>query len=165
MQSYLEGTMHLGRAEGNANSAAGLSLHTPAVAAGFNLRQTDAQVKTCGYISFGRSLVGAKDALVGAVGRSAELVFHERVPEGPPSSILIIKPCCLGDVLMTTPVVAALREAFPNARIAYAVGPWSRPAIENNPHLDQLIDCASVGSGRRYPKKEFGRLIVDIKAG
>ena len=60
----------------------------------------------------------------------------------------MLKPCCLGDVLMTTPVLAGLRRAYPHARITYAVGAWSRKALEGNPNVDELIDCGAVGSGR-----------------
>lgn len=56
-----------------------------------------------------------------------------------PRSILIIKPCCLGDVLLTTPLVAALREAWPAARIAYATGAWSLPMIATSEHIDTTM--------------------------
>lgn len=54
--------------------------------------------------------------------------------------ILVIKPCCMGDVLMSTPAIAALRRALPEAHIALAVGQWSRPAVADNPRLNNLID-------------------------
>ncbi|MFQ5812431.1 MAG: lipopolysaccharide heptosyltransferase II [Anaerolineae bacterium] len=82
-----------------------------------------------------------------------------------PSSILIIKPCCLGDVLVATPVIAALRQAFPRARIDFAVGGWSRAMVENNPHLDGLVDCGPVGSGSRYSWREYLDLVRRIRAG
>jgi lipopolysaccharide heptosyltransferase II len=81
------------------------------------------------------------------------------------NSILIIKPCCLGDVLMATPVIAALRQAFPRARIDFAVGGWSRAMVENNPHLDGLVDCGRVGSGGRYSWREYLDLVRRIRAG
>ncbi len=82
-----------------------------------------------------------------------------------PSSILIIKPCCLGDVLMATPVIAALRQAFPRTRIDFAVGDWSRAMVENNPHLDGLVDCGRVGSGSHYSWREYLDLVRRIRAG
>ena len=82
-----------------------------------------------------------------------------------PSSILIIKPCCLGDVLIATPVIAALRQAFPRARIDFAVGGWARAMVENNPHLDGLVDCGRVGSGSRYSWREYFGLVRRIRAG
>jgi len=54
--------------------------------------------------------------------------------------IIVIKPCCMGDVLMATPAVAALRKALPGSHIAFAVGQWSRPAIANNPRIDALVE-------------------------
>ena len=82
-----------------------------------------------------------------------------------PSSILIIKPCCLGDVLMATPVIAALRQAFPRARVDFAVGGWARAMVENNPHLDGLVDCGPVGSGSHYSWREYLDLVRRIRAG
>jgi lipopolysaccharide heptosyltransferase II len=54
-------------------------------------------------------------------------------------NILIMKLCCVGDVLFTTPAVRALRQGFPKAHLAYMVGSWSKGVIEDNPHLDQII--------------------------
>jgi heptosyltransferase II len=53
--------------------------------------------------------------------------------------ILIIKLCCVGDILFTTPAIRALRQGFPKAHLAYLVGSWSREIIEDNPHLDEII--------------------------
>ncbi len=82
-----------------------------------------------------------------------------------PSSILIIKPCCLGDVLMATPVIAALRQAFPKARIDFAVGDWSRAMVENNPRLDGIVDCGRVGSDSRSSWREYLDLARRIRTG
>lgn len=53
---------------------------------------------------------------------------------------MLIKPCCLGDVLLTTPLLAALREAYPEAQLTYAVGRWSRPMVEHNAHVDAILE-------------------------
>ena len=82
----------------------------------------------------------------------------------PLSAILILKPCCLGDVLLATPVVAALRRAFPQARIDFAVGPWARPMVAGNPHLDGLLDTGPVGSGP-FSWRDYLRLVKRIRAG
>src|SRR5438445_9708155 len=62
-------------------------------------------------------------------------------------NILVVKPCCLGDVLMTTPLVATLRAAYPDARIDFAVTDWARPGIEGNPDLDGVIRIADAAGG------------------
>jgi len=54
--------------------------------------------------------------------------------------IVLIKPCCLGDVLLTTPLLAALRDAYPAAEITYAVGRWSRPMVEHSAHVDAVVE-------------------------
>jgi ADP-heptose:LPS heptosyltransferase len=46
----------------------------------------------------------------------------------------------MGDVLMSTPAVAALREALPESHIAFAVAPWAHAGVQNNPHLSDIID-------------------------
>jgi lipopolysaccharide heptosyltransferase II len=56
-----------------------------------------------------------------------------------PRSILVIKPCCLGDVLLTTPLVAAIRHTYPEAQLTYAVGTWARPMIVTSAHINTTI--------------------------
>ena len=77
---------------------------------------------------------------------SAPLQRPPTLPSGP-CRILVIKPCCLGDVLMTTPVLAALRARFPRADIDYAVGRHAAPAITGHPEVRRLVD-AGPGAGR-----------------
>jgi ADP-heptose:LPS heptosyltransferase len=81
-----------------------------------------------------------------------------------PANILVLKPCCLGDVLMATPVVAALRRGYPGARITFAVGGWSRVGLAGNPNVDAFIDCGPVGSGR-YRLADYLRLAQGLRRG
>lgn len=53
--------------------------------------------------------------------------------------ILVPRRCCLGDVLLTTPLLATLDAAFPDAELVYATGAWSRAALAHNPHVDRVI--------------------------
>ncbi|MGB7342416.1 MAG: glycosyltransferase family 9 protein [Phototrophicaceae bacterium] len=57
--------------------------------------------------------------------------------------ILIIRPCCIGDVVMTTAALAAVRAAYPDAHITMAVGGWSQHAISYHPALDAIVDTGS----------------------
>ncbi|MBN2383723.1 lipopolysaccharide heptosyltransferase II [bacterium] len=56
-----------------------------------------------------------------------------------PGKILLVKTHAIGDVLLTTPSIVALRHLFPEAQIYALVGNWSRPVLEYNPHLTGLI--------------------------
>jgi ADP-heptose:LPS heptosyltransferase len=55
----------------------------------------------------------------------------------------------MGDVLMATPAIAALRKSLPAAHIALAVGQYSRPAVANNPRINELVDTVVGGKGSR----------------
>jgi len=54
--------------------------------------------------------------------------------------ILLIRPCCIGDVVLATAALTALRRAYPQAHITWAVGGWSQQAIAHHPALDALLD-------------------------
>ena len=53
--------------------------------------------------------------------------------------ILLVRPRLIGDVVLTTPAVRALRRHFPRAELIYAVEPLAAPVALANPHLDQVI--------------------------
>jgi len=78
-------------------------------------------------------------------------------------SVLILKPCCLGDVLLATPVIAAVRRAYPQAQIDFATGAWSRPAVAGHPQLRRIVDTGPVGQGA-YGWSEVGRLATQLRA-
>lgn len=59
-------------------------------------------------------------------------------PPTNPKKILVLKTGAIGDVLMTTPFLRALRKHFPKAHITYYVGHWSREVLANNPNINQV---------------------------
>ncbi len=61
------------------------------------------------------------------------------------SRILILQGREIGDVLLSTPLVRVVREAFPKARIDYYVEPQACPMIERNPHIDRLVTRDQTG--------------------
>ena len=54
-------------------------------------------------------------------------------------NLLLIQLRRIGDVMMTTPAVRALRKAFPEASISFLTESPSDQVYKNNPHLDQLL--------------------------
>ncbi|MFH1612275.1 MAG: glycosyltransferase family 9 protein [bacterium] len=53
--------------------------------------------------------------------------------------ILIIRLSSIGDVLLTTPIIKALREKYKNSYIAFVVEPKSYEIIKDNSYLDKIF--------------------------
>jgi len=66
----------------------------------------------------------------------------------PPRRILVIQLRHLGDVLLTTPAVRALRRAYPEARIDFLVDRGARAALLGNPDIHRIIERPSRASLR-----------------
>ncbi len=79
--------------------------------------------------------------------------------------VLVLKPCCIGDVLMATPALRALRRGLPQAHIAVGVGSWSRAALEGNPDVDELIDTGMVGIRGQYSPGDVVALARRLRQG
>lgn len=62
--------------------------------------------------------------------------------------ILIIRPDHLGDVLLTTPALHALRQAYPNTEIHALVGGWSAGILESNTNIDLVLTIPFPGFTR-----------------
>jgi lipopolysaccharide heptosyltransferase II len=80
-----------------------------------------------------------------------------------PRSIVVIKPCCIGDLIMTTPLLEVLRTNYPHATITYVAGTWSKTIAEHHPAVDAVIDCGTVGIAGRYRLREYFKLALDLR--
>lgn len=84
--------------------------------------------------------------------------------------ILVIRFSSLGDVILTTPVLAALRGRYPQAHIAYLVMDTCAEAIEGDPHIDEVIRFDKNHHRGLLSLKAFTRrlkgfdLIIDLHA-
>jgi lipopolysaccharide heptosyltransferase II len=76
-------------------------------------------------------------------------------PPSSPERILLVRLRLIGDVVFTTPLIGALRRAYPKARLTYLVEPAAAPVVRHNPHLDEVI----VAPRRRGA----GRLLDDVR--
>jgi ADP-heptose:LPS heptosyltransferase len=93
----------------------------------------------------------ARGGIVAAAALSARWTARRATPRAlDPRAprILLLRPDHLGDVLLTTPALAALRAAVPHASITALVGPWAAPAIANNPDVDALVTLPFPGFDR-----------------
>lgn len=70
--------------------------------------------------------------------------LFSRPPFESPAKVLILKPCCLSQVMLATPLLAVLSDAFPEARFDWALSEWARPAIRGNPRINQIVDTGQV---------------------
>jgi len=84
--------------------------------------------------------------------------------------ILIVRTDRLGDVILSTPVIKALRDAYPQAFLAMVVNPYTKAIVEGNPNLDEVILydknhkeknlIAAFGFSRALAKNKFDLAIV-----
>lgn len=70
-----------------------------------------------------------------------EKAGHETVLEQRPKvqRILVARTDRIGDVLLSTPVLQALRQAYPHAYIAAMVSAGCREIVEGNPFIDDVL--------------------------
>jgi lipopolysaccharide heptosyltransferase II len=80
-----------------------------------------------------------------------------------PRSIVLLKPCCIGDVLMTTTLLAVLKASYPDATITYVTGTWSKTIAEHHPAVGRIIDCGTVGIPGRYTLQEYRKLVRQLR--
>jgi len=84
--------------------------------------------------------------------------------------ILVVRTDRIGDVLLSTPVIKALRQKYPQAYISMMVSPYARDIVEGNPYLDEVIVYDKEGKHKgvfgsfkfasRLKKKKFDLAII-----
>ena len=75
--------------------------------------------------------------------------------------ILVVRTDCIGDVVLSLPVVTALRRAYPGAYLAMLVHPGIRGIVEHHPDLDGVLWDGAGETGFRG----FFRLLGEIRRG
>jgi ADP-heptose:LPS heptosyltransferase len=53
--------------------------------------------------------------------------------------VALIKLCCPGDVLFTTPAIRAVKMRYPDAKMFYLCGQYSSFVPEHNPHIERTL--------------------------
>lgn len=66
------------------------------------------------------------------------------IPQG--ARTLIVKPCCLGDVILASATIRAISQARPDLKLEFLVSEWSRVTLEHNPRLTKLVPTGVAGS-------------------
>jgi ADP-heptose:LPS heptosyltransferase len=65
--------------------------------------------------------------------------------------ILILKPCCIGDVIFATPLLQAIQKGYPGATIDWAVGSSAIAALRDHPAIHTLINTGPQANPARRP--------------
>jgi len=60
-------------------------------------------------------------------------------PDDAALKILLVRPRLIGDVLLTTPVIRAIRRRFPDAELVYLVEAHAAPVVSANSHLSETV--------------------------
>src|SRR3989344_2874756 len=100
-------------------------------------------------------------SLICFVGNVVFLFKNQDIPEDP-RNIVIMRYGGIGDVLMSTPLVKAVRQQYPKAKITYLVGEYSADAIKINPNIDKVITYKDEIIFR-HNKNEVKKIIERIK--
>lgn len=53
--------------------------------------------------------------------------------------ILVIQQKMIGDVLASTIICNNLKAAYPQSEVRYLIYPFTRPVVENNPFIDEIV--------------------------
>lgn len=77
-------------------------------------------------------------------------------------NILVVRTDRIGDVVLTTPVLEALRKAYPTARITMMVTPVTKDIVEGNPSLNEIIVFDKKGKDKGF--FNFWRFIHMLRA-
>jgi len=75
------------------------------------------------------------------------------LPVPPGLSILAIRLDHIGDVLLSTPALSAVRECLRPRRLDVLVGPWSREVLAADPDIDDLLVYPAPWHARRRPRR------------
>jgi len=91
-----------------------------------------------------------------------------------PLKILLIRLRLIGDVVFTTPIIRAVRQRYPQARLSYLVEAAAAPVLSANPHLSDVITTShsrgwlrlrdDLRLGRQLRSEHFD-LVIDLHGG
>ena len=102
-----------------------------------------------------RAFYNADASIQGKHGENSQSDTSQRpITMKTPKSILVVATLRIGDVLLTTPLIRSLRQAWPQASITALVFEGTEGILRNNPDLDAIITVS-----RRPAFQEHLRLL------
>jgi heptosyltransferase-2 len=82
-----------------------------------------------------------------------------------PQRILVIQPSWVGDAVMATPTLRALREQYPSAHISYLMKRYVKPIYTGMPWADRLITYRTGKTAKRAGRAGPFRLAARLRRG
>lgn len=74
--------------------------------------------------------------------------------------ILVIQQKMIGDVLASSIICANLKALYPQSTLDYLIYPFTKPVVENNPAIDNLI---LFDNEYRQSKRKFMQFVFDVR--
>ena len=68
-------------------------------------------------------------------------LFYTSLPSSNPKNIFVLRNNDLGDVLVCTPLLYALKKSYPLCSLTIGVGDWAKSLLEYNPSIDEILPC------------------------
>src|ERR1700733_9908797 len=78
--------------------------------------------------------------------------------------ILVVQPNWVGDAVMATPTLRALRALYPSAHISYLMRRYVKPMYAGMPWADQLITYRTGKTRAKAGKGQFFELAARLRA-
>jgi heptosyltransferase-2 len=82
-----------------------------------------------------------------------------------PRRILVVQPTWVGDAVMATPALRAIRNLYPNAHISYLLKRYVKPMYTGMPWADQLITYRTGKTDKKAGRAQFLGLIARLRKG
>src|SRR5687767_7357250 len=87
-----------------------------------------------------------------------------RPPMSDARKVLVVQPSWVGDAVMATPTLRALRELMPDAHISYLMRRYVKPVYAGMPWADQLITYRTGKTKAKAGKGQFFELAARLRA-
>ena len=72
--------------------------------------------------------------------------------------VLIVELKLIGDILVTTPSIKAIKKRYPDSKITMMVPPRMEPIITNNPNINKIISISN-----KDIKSNFNEILTKIR--
>lgn len=80
------------------------------------------------------------------------------------NNILIIRLSAIGDVVMASPLIEALRRSMPGSRLTWLVEDPSKTLLESNPDLDEVIVWPRSRWRKLFHARRYWSLLKDVSS-